>query len=153
MGTIAGNITVRKPDGSQFTLELVPESDGVFTAEIKDPDIGLYQISSGELTALVHMGPPNPREYAEVLSTPDLLIPAAEETGGSVRRIARDAGDMPRVLAVRPGANANGNGWIGLNNTGATVLKGINRISLFIGFLGLSILLLAMAAMWTREGR
>ena len=39
------------------------------------------------------------------------------------------------------------------SDTGASVLKGINRISLFAGFLGLALLLMAFAAVWTREGR
>lgn len=153
LGDTAGTVTVRKPDGTNEILTLSTETEGVFSGIITEPDIGLYQMTSDGLTALVHMGPPNPREYAQVLSTSDLLQPVVDRTGGSVMRVARDGSDTPRVLAVRSGANAAGNGWIGLNNTGATVLNGINRISLFIDFLGLSILLLAMAAMWTREGR
>ncbi len=153
LGEDPGPVEVRRPDGTTFQIELSPSGEGNFTGQIDDPDIGLYQVANGELTSLVHMGPPNPREYADVLSTGDLVGTVALETGGSVQRVNREGTNTPRVLAIRPGANASGNGWIGLHNTGATILRGIDRISLFVGFLGLSLLLLAMAAMWTREGR
>ena len=37
--------------------------------------------------------------------------------------------------------------------TDETVLKGVNTLPLFAGFAGLGILLLAVSAMWWREGR
>lgn len=37
--------------------------------------------------------------------------------------------------------------------TDETVLKGINSLPLFAGFLGLGLLLLALSATWHREGR
>jgi hypothetical protein len=154
--TLTGNppaATITNPDGSTRSVELLETRDGIYSSELKDLPIGLYQIKQGELTTLVHVGPPNPREFADVMSTPDKLAPILEQTGGSVRRISANADDVPRVLAVRPGAAAFGNGWIGFRDTGASVLKGINRVSLFAGLLGLALLLFSFAAMWTREGR
>jgi hypothetical protein len=37
--------------------------------------------------------------------------------------------------------------------TEASVLRGVSRLPLFAGFLGLAILLGAVSAMWYREGR
>jgi hypothetical protein len=59
---------------------------------------------------------------------------------------------MPRIVPVRQGATASGQNWIGFENTQASLLKGIDRIPLFSGLLGLALLLLALAAMWAREG-
>ena len=42
---------------------------------------------AGKLTALVNIGPANPREFAEVTSTSDVLAPLAVATGGDVRRL------------------------------------------------------------------
>jgi len=154
--TLSGNppqASVRKPDGSIQLLDMKQTGDGIFTAQLENPPIGLYQIEQGELTTLVNVGPANPREFAEVLSTTEKLEPLLSATGATVQRIATGDDNIPRVLPVRPGAAAFGNGWIGFQNTGATVLKGINRVSLFSGFLGLALLLFAFAAMWTREGR
>ncbi|MCB1386236.1 MAG: hypothetical protein KDJ80_09900 [Nitratireductor sp.] len=147
------DVEVTAPDGTLSTRPFRETGPGLYTAELREPDIGLYQMRDGELTALVHSGPPNPREFAEVVSTPNLLAPFLAKIGGTVRRVSQNASDLPRIIPVRAGAPAYGNGWLGLNNTGATALRGIDRISLFAGFLGLAMLLFAFAAMWTREGR
>ncbi len=149
----APDAVVTSPSGEEITVPLLPSGDGVFTGTIEAKDIGLYQATNGDLSALVHVGPPNPREFTNVLSTTEILSPILSTTGGVVRRVEADAANTPRLLEIRPGATASGNGWLGLNNTGATVLKGVDRISLFSGLLGLALLLFALAGMWTREGR
>ena len=115
--------------------------------------IEVFRVANGDLDALVHVGPPNPREFADVVSTPEKLAPMLVASGGTAIRLGADAADIPRILPVRPGAQAAGNGWIGFQNNQASVLKGINRISLFSGLIGLALLLFAFVAMWTREGR
>lgn len=154
--TLAGappNAMLTAPSGAQVTVPFTENGDGIFSAVVENPETGLYRIENGEHTTLAHVGPPNPREFAEVVSTTARLSPLVEESGGAVRRVAAGAGDLPRLLPIRPGATASGNGWIGFHDTGATVLTGINRISLFAGFLGLAILLFGLAAVWAREGR
>jgi hypothetical protein len=54
---------------------------------------------------------------------------------------------------VRPSGEAAGGDWIGLRNTQDSVLKSVSSVPLFGGFLGLGLLLLALGAMWYREGR
>lgn len=148
-----GTATLQSPTGEELSVELMETTPGVFTGILENPEIGLYRVANGELAALVNVGPPNPREFDAVMSTTELLKPALTAIGGDVRRVAGEAPTAPRILPVRPGAQAHGNGWIGFNDMQASVLKGINRISLFAGLLGLAILLFAFAAMWTREGR
>jgi hypothetical protein len=103
------------------------------------------------MRALAHAGPPNPREFAEVVSTPDLLAPVLAAQHGSVRRGSGE--DLPNFLAVRPGANTAGGNWIGFQSTGASILKKADRVPLFNGLLGLALLLGVLSAMWAREGR
>ena len=86
-----------------------------------------------------------------MVSTEEVLRPVLEAGRGSVRR--SEVAAIPRIVPVRPGANASGAGWIGLENTRTSVLVGVNRIPLFAGFLGLALLLVAFGAMWAREGR
>lgn len=146
-------VTIRTPTGENMRVELAETAPGTFTGKVEANDIGLYQASDGDLNALVHLGPPNPREFVDVISTTQKLEPIVTETGGTVMRVGEGGQKLPRLVETRPGASAHGNGWIGLTNTGATVLNGINRISLFAGLLGLALLLFAFAALWTREGR
>ena len=138
------------PSGNEMTLALEPQTDGLWKAEISTDEVGLYRISDGEFSALAQVGPANPRELASVISTAALLQPAVEATNGSITRIADG---VPDIRSVGASARVSGNGWIGLPSTGATVLNGIFRLPLFIGLLGMAILLLAMASAWWREGR
>ena len=150
LGEDAGEARITGPSGNEFSLPFRQQAPGLWRAEAEVPDYGLYTAVDGNLRALTHVGPPNPREFAEVVSTTAALAPVLEAGRGSAVRADADA--MPRIVPVRVGAPASGDGWIGLENTRASVLTGINRVPLFSGLLGLAILLLAMAAMWAREG-
>ncbi|MEC9343134.1 MAG: hypothetical protein VYD64_04730, partial [Pseudomonadota bacterium] len=152
LGEAPGAATVTGPLGGTFELPLEEAGAGIWRGEIEVGEFGLYQAVNGDLRALVHVGPPNPREYAEVVSTTELLAPALAGGRGVARRVAGE-GDIPRIVPVRAGATAAGHGWIGLENAEASVLKGIDRLPLFNGLIGLALLLLATAAMWAREGR
>jgi hypothetical protein len=80
-----------------------------------------------------------------------LLEPVLTAARGSVRRAS--AGTLPRIVPVRSNAAAAGPSWLGLEETGASKLTNVSRIPLFSGLLGLALLLVALSAMWAREGR
>ena len=151
LGAAPGPARVAGPTGKTFTVPMKAAEAGVWRGSLKAPEFGLYTATNGDLRALVHVGPPNPREFAEVVSTPDLLRPVLEAGRGTARRASPD--NVPRIVAIRAGATASGQGWIGLENAQASVLKGIDRVPLFAGLIGLVLLLMATAAMWAREGR
>jgi hypothetical protein len=149
-----GPATVISPSGKTMTLPLSSSQPGVFTASSEVDEIGLYQVGNGDLSALAHVGPVNAPEFADTISTEEVLRPPAEASGGSVRRIASLAGvSLPGIVPVRGSANASGNDWIGLKTTDDSVLKSVSRVPLFGGFFGLGVLLLALGSMWYREGR
>jgi len=149
-----GPATVISPSGKAITLPLTSSQPGVFTGSAEVGEIGLYQVGNGDLSALAHVGPVNAPEFADTVSTEDVMRPAAEASGGSVRRIASLTGvSLPGIVPVRSSANASGNDWIGLKTTDDSVLKSVSRVPLFGGFFGLGVLLLALGSMWYREGR
>ncbi|RLP26231.1 hypothetical protein [Mesorhizobium sp. YM1C-6-2] len=149
-----GPATVISPSGKTMTLPLASSQPGVFTGSAEVEEIGLYQVGNGDLSALAHVGPVNAPEFADTISTEDILSPPAEASGGSVRRIASLTGvSLPSIVPVRGSANASGNDWIGLRTTDDSVLKSVSRVPLFGGFFGLGLLLLALGSMWYREGR
>ena len=149
-----GPLTLLTPTGERETLAFEPAGPGLFRASYEAGTLGLYRAANGDLTALAHVGPANPREFTDVVSTTAIVQPVADATGGTVRRIASGDGvAIPRIVPVRAGAATSGASWIGLRRTEATVLRGVDRLPLFAGFLGLALLLGALAAMWAREGR
>ena len=149
-----GRATVITPSGQSIEVTLSPASPGLFTGSVETDEIGLYQIGNGDLTALAHVGPVNAPEFQDTVSTTEVLRPAAAASGGSVRRLGNgDSVSLPGIVPVRAGAEASGRDWIGLRTTGDSVLKSVDRMPLFAGFLGLAALIFALGAMWYREGR
>ncbi len=151
----AGQANVITPTGENIVLELEDDGDGIFTAEYEAKTLGLFRVANGDLTALASVGPANPREYAEIVSTTEKLSPLVEATNGLVARLGKQdaARNLPRIVPVRQTGSASGSDWMGLRTTGASVLKGVVQLPLLAGFLGLGLLLMAFAAMWAREGR
>src|SRR6187551_17095 len=95
-------ITVTTPSGQTRTLTPDKAEPGVWKAVTQANELGLWRATDGKLTALVNVGPANPREYAEVTSSTNLLGPLANATGGEARRIADASGNLtiPRILGV-----------------------------------------------------
>jgi hypothetical protein len=149
-------VVVTSPSGATKTVTLGASEPGVSKAALTVDEFGLYKLSDGELTALVNVGPENPREFQEVVSTTDHLKAIAEATGGTVRRIGTGSGDaiaLPRFAAMRESPLYGGSDYIGIKRTGASVVVGIGVAPLAIGFIGLIALLGGILAGWIWEGR
>lgn len=151
-----GAAQVITPSGKALAVKLEKSGPGVFTGSVEVKEIGLYQVGNGNLSTLAHVGPVNAPEFTDVVSTEEKLKPAADLTGGSVRRLAASADSavaLPAIVPVRSSGEASGRDWIGLRTTDDSTLKAVSRVPLFGGFLGLGLLLLAIGGMWYREGR
>lgn len=150
----AYNVKVKTPLGEVLDLSLSETEPGLLRARMENPTPGLYEITDGELKTLAHIGPLNPKEFQDVISTDTKLAPLAAQTGG---RILRASEVSPRIVPLKGVGEGNrtfgGRDWFGLKMTDASILKGVDRLSFFAGFLGLALLLGAFAAMWYREGR
>src|SRR5690606_9127064 len=97
-----GPARVITPSGKSLTVPLNSSSPGIFAGSIESDEIGLYQIGNGNLTALAHVGPGNAPEFADTVSTENILRRPAEQTGGSVRRLEGSAGvSLPGIVPVR----------------------------------------------------
>jgi hypothetical protein len=149
-----GDVTLTSPSGAAHTLKLDPAQPGVWESSVAANELGLWRATDGKLNALVNIGPANPREYAEVTSTTDVLAPLANATGGDSRRLDDGGGlNVPRIVAVRSGDTYKGDDWIGLKMRDASVVRGIGVLPIFAGLLGLLLLLGSLAGAWAREGR
>jgi hypothetical protein len=155
--TMADNVdqvTLTSPSGQTRTLTLQASEPGLWKSTLRADELGLWRATDGKLTALANLGPANPREFAEVTSTTDVLKDIANATGGGARRIASgDRINVPRIVPVHSSATYRGDDWIGLKMREASVVKGIGVLPVFAGLLGLLLLVGALAATWAREGR
>ena len=154
MAEDVADVTLTAPSGATRTLKLAPTEPGVWQTSVSANELGLWRATDGKLNALVNIGPVNPREFAEVTSTTEVLGPIATATGGDSRRLDDGNGlDVPRILAVRSGDTYKGDDWIGLKMRDASVVRGIGVLPVFAGLLGLLLLLGSLAGTWAREGR
>ncbi|MBB3933163.1 hypothetical protein GGR25_004227 [Kaistia hirudinis] len=147
--------TLTAPSGKTSSVQLAPDGPGRFRAEIPADEIGLWRVEDGDQRAFAHVGPANPREFTDVRSTEEKLAPVVAASGGRIARMSDADGRLvpPRVVPIRSGRSMAGSDWIGIRMTEASVLKGVDRLPLFSGFLGLALLLGAAATTWYREGR
>ncbi|WP_394688248.1 hypothetical protein [Hoeflea sp.] len=144
--------TVKLPSGEVRDVELQPTGEGLFTAELNLDEPGLVEVTSGELTALAHVGAVDAPEFRATVSTTAALEPAAAQSGGLVARVNATASNLPQILPTRA-ASVNAGDRMGLRASNESVLKGVRAVPLFGGFLGLALLILALGATWFREGR
>jgi hypothetical protein len=154
MADQVADVTVTSPSGTTQALKLDAKEPGVWESSVPANELGLWRATDGKLNALVNIGPANPREYAEVTSTTDVLAPLTSATGGDSRRLDNGSGlDVPRIVAVRSGDTYKGDDWIGMKMRDASVVRGIGVLPVFAGLLGLLLLLGSLAGTWAREGR
>jgi hypothetical protein len=154
MGESVEPVQLTSPSGATRTVTLAPGDPGVWTTTIAANELGLWRATDGKLSALVNVGPANPREFTEVTSTPDVMAPLAQATGGDARRLDGGSGlHVPRVLPVRSSSVYKGDDWIGLKMRDASIVRGIGVLPIFFGLIGVLLLLGSLAATWAREGR
>ena len=149
-------VTVVSPSGAEERVSLTPAEPGISRANVKAAELGLYHLSDGNLSVLANVGPENPREFQDVVSTPDRLKPLAEATGGTVRRIGNPDNSeiaLPRLVAIGESPVYGGAGYAAIKRIGASEVKGVGVMPLAIGFLGLAALLGSIMTAWLYEGR
>jgi hypothetical protein len=154
MADQVGDVTLTSPSGAARTLKLDAKKPGVWESSVSANELGLWRATDGKLNALINVGPANPREYAEVTSTIQVLAPLANATGGDARRLEDGGGlNVPRIVAVRSADTYKGDDWLGLKMSDASVVRGVGVLPVFAGLLGLLLLLGSIAGTWVREGR
>lgn len=155
MADAIADVTLTSPSGKSQTLKLSSAEPGLWRSQVPANELGLWRATDGKLTALVNVGPANPREFQEVTSTTRTLAALADGTGGSVRRLVEGAGgvEVPRVVPVRTASTYRGDDWIGMKMRDVSVVRGIGVLPIFTGLIGLLLLVGSLALTWAREGR
>jgi hypothetical protein len=154
MADNVADVTITTPSGTTRVVRPQAGDPGIWRAATEANELGLWRATDGKLTTLVNVGPANPREFAQVTSTTDVLGPLASATGGDARRLDEGSGlHLPRLIAVRSGGTFKGDDWLGLKMRDASVVRGVGVLPIFAGLLGLLLLVGSLAATWAREGR
>ncbi|RYB04697.1 hypothetical protein [Lichenibacterium ramalinae] len=153
---VTAPVTVAAPSGAATTVTLTAAEPGLSRGSVRTDELGLYRLGDGTNSVLLNIGPENPREFQEVVSTSDKLRPLAEATGGSARRIGTGTGDdiaMPRIVAMHEAPSYSGSDYIGIRRTDSSTVAGVGLFPLAVGIIGLLALLGSTVLAWAVEGR
>lgn len=154
IGDDPGPATIRYPSGRSETVAFTAAGPGLYRIEKRMEETGLFEVSNGEFSTLVHIGTVDAPEFKAMISTTDTLAPYAQKTRGLVARVEDgDSVQLPDILPVRGEVRMSDPNRMVIRMTDETVLRGIDTTPLFAGFAGLAALLMAISAMWWREGR
>ncbi len=151
----AAPVTATAPSGATQQVTLRQSEPGLWRAQLDAREMGLWRFESDGLTALVNVGPANPREFREVASTTEKLRPLAEASGGTTRRLSKnsDAVTLPRVVEMTDASRYGGADWIGVRQTGASTLVGVEVAPLGLGLWAMLALLSVVVTAWAWEGK
>ena len=154
LGDAVAPVHVQLPSGKSQDVALVQEQPGLWRGTMDAPEQGLYALKDAPLQAFTTVGLVNGQEFAEVVSTPDILTSLAQATGGSVRRLAKQAGEavhLPQIMRMRRSSSYAGTDYIGLKRNDLSNLTGLSRMPLGLGFPGLLVLGGFILLIWLRE--
>jgi len=146
--TPAVNLTM--PSGKVVNLPLIHSEPGIWRAETKAGELGLYRATDGILSTVTAAGPLNPKEVADMRATDEVLKPDAEASGGSIHWLEDG---VPEIRRVRAGDSASGSGWIGLRDNGAYRVTALEQEKLLPQWLALLVIVGALLLAWKLEGR
>jgi hypothetical protein len=144
-------VRVTAPSGAETVVPFTEVGPGQWQAVLDVAEQGLHRLDDGTMTAVAAVGPPAPREFENPISTPDLLAPLAEATGGAVVRLAGLG--LPELRRVREARSAEGRGWIGLVRREAYAVEDVRLTPLAPGWLMLLLTAGLLVAAWRFESR
>ena len=144
-------VTITAPSGDTQTVRLEDSPNGEARGSLAVREVGLYRLHDDAQSAVVAVGALNPKEFADVRATEDILSPVVATSGGALSWLAEDG--VPDVRRVYPGRKAAGRGWIGLQRNERYLVTGIDRVPLLPPLLALVLIMGSFALAWRREGR
>ncbi|MGV8998165.1 MAG: hypothetical protein ACOH12_14585 [Parvibaculaceae bacterium] len=144
---------VTSPSGKITKIKPETVAPGRFDAQVPATELGLYRVTQGALTAVAAAGPLNPREFADVRATDALLKPITDGSGGGTFWVGHNGENTPDIRATRPGKDAAGSNWLGLQRNNQYFVRAVKQSPLLVGPLALLLILGTLALAWRREGR
>ena len=144
-------VFIERPDGTSRSLDLTKNRNGVYTGELTVAGQGAYRISSGDISTVAAVGTLNPKEYANLTPTKEILQDFVEKTDGFIEYVSADA--LPQVRRVDASKTKHGENWLGLTAHESYIIQASSRRPFAPGILYFILALLAISWAWWREAR
>ena len=160
MADNVGALSLTSPSGAKQSVTLEQVGPGLWRREIPISELGLYRVDDGALTGFASVGPANPLEFQDVLSSTNPLSTLSAASGGSVRRIAPATSSasavtvtLPSIIRTTGTGPLSGSDFIALRDTQSSVVRGTALWPLLLGLAGLALLLAGLLGPWLVESR
>jgi uncharacterized membrane protein len=144
-------VSIMGPDGTRSRADLDKVADGLYRATIPLAGQGAYRLTNGDVSAITAIGALNPREYANLLPTEDVLSPLVEATGGHISSVGLEGG-LPDIRRVAKGRSTASDDWMGLISHDAYTVTQSRRRALAPGLAFFLLFFVLLAWGWRREG-
>ena len=144
-------IEVTLPDGTVTTMTLAESGGGVQSGTLSIDQPGLYRVSDGERQALAAAGALNPKEFADLRATRDVLAPIIDEShGGSLW--LKQVPD-PAIRKAAAGHDLAGRDWLAVLDRESYLVTGVDERPFLPSWAYLVLALGFAFVAWLREGR
>lgn len=160
MADNVGALSLTSPSGAKQSVTLEQVGPGLWRREIPISELGLYRVDDGALTGFASVGPANPLEFQDVLSSTNPMSTLSAASGGSVRRIAPATSSasavtvtLPSIIRTTGTGPLSGSDFIALRDTQSSVVRGTALWPLLLGLAGLTLLLAGLLGPWLVESR
>ena len=150
MADKAAPVTLTGPDGKDEFITLLEVSPGIFTGRNANAQQGIYKATDGTLTTVAAIGNSDDKEAGNVIATAAVMAPVTAQTRSGAFWIEDG---LPRLTKADAGSLMAGGSWAAIRDNRQFKVTATRETSLFSTLASLAVLLLAMAAMWYREGR
>lgn len=151
-GTAPKPVRMTAPDGSEKTIKTENRIDGGWmVARETVEQSGIYKFSNGSREAYVVVGASQSVEFNAVHTTDEHLAPIVTKSSGKVVWF-QDTRDLALRLVSTDAQESGGDGWLGLRRNNAYTVDSVTTAALLPNGWMLLILLLALVAVWWREG-
>ena len=144
-------VTVKKPDGTSERVTLSKTADGIYRGSVKSAGQGAYRLESGDVSTITAIGTLNPKEYAQLQPTTDILSSLSSNTGGSQHPIGL-SGKSPEIRRVKAGRKLSNPNALSLVAHEDYTVRASKRSPLAPGWLFFILALLCLMGAWRREG-
>lgn len=153
LSDISDPVTVTLPSGIQRSITLDEVSEGVFKGQLPAEGFGAYRLEQGNVSTITAIGTLNPKEYANLFPTLDILSPLSEASGGYIKNVNLETQSLPQVRRVKINSNTAGENWLGLKAFNDYVVTRSRRTPLIPDLLLFALFFLSLAMAWRQESR
>lgn len=160
---------ITSPTGERIEVPLAETAPGVYQGQIDIEELGFYRAEhtgglqtdtaqpnqESALTSFTSVGPADPVEFQETISTTQRLAPLFENRAGTVSRIALQAGQgvtIPPIALAAANADFSDPDNLLIRESQSFIVQNSQSNPLIPGWLGMSLALAMFGGAWYREG-